>query len=610
MADLLPALIPIVSRCRQDVTWKKVGSHVHFERKAPISKLLLREHLRGIRMRGMCPINECETTTRIAVLDLDSHDGETPWESMQFVAANICEKFEELNYFPVAFRSTGGHGVHIYLVWDTPQDAYSVREFLEGFLAKLGFNVGTKGIAAGEIEVFPKQDKIEKGAAGSMFVLPLAGESVPLDPLFGYAPGKKEDALFIEWKDSLPVPVLEPKVSAPSKKKTKKGVANPELRKMLDTIPSETNYDLWIKIGMALHAETEGSDEGLSLWEDWSSRCKDYAGFENLKYKWDSFRNDKNKLITINSVKKIASEKGWQEDYSQDFEDITEQPMTDEEKAASTGRFRPIPADTYLKRPRAEWIIKGILPRGKLGMTYGGSGDGKTFAILDMACAIALGIPWQGRKTKQGNVIYICAEGAGGFVSRLEAYAQEYKISKKELGEHLKIIPAAPNFLGKKDFQELLIEINLANDKTDLVIVDTLAQTTTGADENSAKDMNIALKHIEQLSEATHATCHLIHHAGKDETRGARGTSALKAPLDVQFHVSKDGERRVFWVEKLKDGKDGFGWNFTLKTVDIGIDEDGDLERSCVVQFDDAKITTKKSIKNKFGETSRKLDRN
>ena len=42
------------------------------------------------------------------------------------------------------------------------------------------------------------------------------------------------------------------------------------------------------------------------------------------------------------------------------------------------------------------------------------SGAGKSFMALDMAGAIARGLPWRGKKTKQGRVVYIAAEGAGG----------------------------------------------------------------------------------------------------------------------------------------------------------------------------------------------------
>ena len=46
----------------------------------------------------------------------------------------------------------------------------------------VGFTIGTKGVADGQVEVFPKQNEIAAGGFGNQFILPLAGKSVPLGP--------------------------------------------------------------------------------------------------------------------------------------------------------------------------------------------------------------------------------------------------------------------------------------------------------------------------------------------------------------------------------------------------------------------------------------------
>lgn len=276
-----------------------------------------------------------------------------------------------------------------------------------------------------------------------------------------------------------------------------------------------------------------------------------------------------------------------------DYEDVStpnDKPIEKKKRA----RFKPIRADDYLNRPPVTWIIKGIVPAKSAGMTFGGSGDGKTFVVLDLACALALGLPWNGRKVKRGHVVYVCAEGSGGFMSRIQAYAKHHDISLKNLGDYLTIVPASPNFLKKEDVIELAKEIRALQPLTEMIVVDTLAQTTTGGDENSTKDMNVMLKHVELLRDLTGATSHLIHHLGKDESRGARGSTALKADCDFQFSVTRQGERRLFWVEKMKDGIDNFGWNFILVPVEIGVDEDGETITSCVVDFEEDKVEQKK----------------
>jgi hypothetical protein len=83
-----------------------------------------------------------------------------------------------------------------------------------------------------------------------------------------------------------------------------------------------------------------------------------------------------------------------------------------------------------------------------------------------------------------------------------------------------------------------------------------------------------------------------VHHSGKDEARGSRGHSSLKAAADVELSVKRDGSIRSLAVEKLRDGEDGATLlTFKLLPVDLGpvsaFDPDADpLERvtSCVVE--------------------------
>lgn len=87
------------------------------------------------------------------------------------------------------------------------------------------------------------------------------------------------------------------------------------------------------------------------------------------------------------------------------------------------------------------------------------------------------------------------------------------------------------------------------------------------------------------LSEATGATALVVHHAGKDATRGARGWSGIKAAADAELEVSRTDARGLLKITKMKDGNDGRAWGFRLNIIDLGIDADGDRETSCVVEY-------------------------
>lgn len=174
--DKVAALLPLVERLNRSHCWiKTTEGPRRIDEK--FTEFMLAEHCAGRKAYGLCPIAPGESTTRVAVLDFDSHKGETPWPAMLETARNVAFALEQEGYTPILFRSSGGNGIHLYLLWNEPQDAYSVRQMLGGVLASLGLSPGTGGVAKGQIEVFPKQDSVPVDGFGSMFVLPLAGKS-------------------------------------------------------------------------------------------------------------------------------------------------------------------------------------------------------------------------------------------------------------------------------------------------------------------------------------------------------------------------------------------------------------------------------------------------
>ena len=180
-ADLAASLRPLTSRVRRDVTAvKSNGSQAWTRERLTMARLIA--HVDGSGpARGVSQIEAGQSTTRVAVLDFDSHGGESSWEQMSDAAIRVADMLELVHGLrPTIWRSSGGRGVHLYLLWDQPQDAYSVRELLRQVLADCGLKSGTKGVAAGEVEIFPKQNEVPADGFGNQVVLPLAGESVPL----------------------------------------------------------------------------------------------------------------------------------------------------------------------------------------------------------------------------------------------------------------------------------------------------------------------------------------------------------------------------------------------------------------------------------------------
>jgi hypothetical protein len=249
---------------------------------------------------------------------------------------------------------------------------------------------------------------------------------------------------------------------------------------------------------------------------------------------------------------------------------------------------------TCLARRRAEWLIKGVLPKGGLAVVYGAPGSGKSFAVLDMVMHIAQGKKWNGRRVMQSNVVYVACEGVAGMVNRLRAHVKENQSVDAPFG----MIFDTPNFLVGSNHGQNLAEKIVAYGDVGVVVIDTLSRTVAGGNENAAEVMTEAVKQCGIIQVMTGAAVILVHHSGKDATKGARGNSALLGALDAEFEVTRIGDDfdcpRVMKNTKQKEGEDGDAWAFKLKIIHLYEDEDGDSVCSCVLENTKMPVKIKK----------------
>ncbi|WP_158497197.1 AAA family ATPase [Micavibrio aeruginosavorus] len=229
---------------------------------------------------------------------------------------------------------------------------------------------------------------------------------------------------------------------------------------------------------------------------------------------------------------------------------------------------------------RRKYLIKGLLEQGGMSVVYGESNSGKTFFALDIAAHMSLGWSWQDRKTRKGKVIYIAAESGLGIAERLIAFRNHHKLERYgELYLALRTIL----LVGENNDCDQLIEKIKETEDVELVVVDTLARAMGGGNENSSEDMGFFIRCCDKIREETGAHVMVIHHSGKDSSRGARGHSSLRAAIDTEIEVSQDSGVITAQVLKQRDGKLGDQFSFELTPIEIGEDEDGEPITSCVL---------------------------
>jgi hypothetical protein len=118
-----------------------------------------------------------------------------------------------------------------------------------------------------------------------------------------------------------------------------------------------------------------------------------------------------------------------------------------------------------------------------------------------------------------------------------------------------------------------------------VVIIDTLSRAIAGDDENTAQSMSgFVERRAGEITKQTGAAVVCVHHPGKDEVKGMRGSSALFAACDSVIAVTKG---RVM-IEKAKDAETGPWFGFTLKQVVLGENDRGKPITTCVFVEQDA----------------------
>jgi hypothetical protein len=237
-------------------------------------------------------------------------------------------------------------------------------------------------------------------------------------------------------------------------------------------------------------------------------------------------------------------------------------------------------------------LVERVIGRNAMAVLYGDTNSGKTFLAIDLAAAVRRAAKWMGRPTAGGLILYLATESPASVQMRLRAYQRHHRVRVPGF-----IIVRSPInlFDGKADITAVLALVSdiekLHGEKVALIIGDTLARISAGANENSGEDMGVVMMNADAIRHATGATFLWIHHCGKDQARGMRGWSGMRAMVDTEIEVVVDETTgmRSAEITKQRDlpGK-GERIGFRLEPVHLGFNRWGSPRGSCVVVPADA----------------------
>jgi energy-coupling factor transporter ATP-binding protein EcfA2 len=241
----------------------------------------------------------------------------------------------------------------------------------------------------------------------------------------------------------------------------------------------------------------------------------------------------------------------------------------------SSRNYIGIDSADILSEPPVEWIVKKVLEKKSVAMVYGHGGSGKSFLMLHLMYALAQGESWFGIKTTQCGSAYIALEGGGAMQERVMAWSG----GTGQVPRGIDIIRESFNLCNEAQVKEFIRQRKEAGKIGGLVIIDTLSRATVGNDENDNKEMGVAMDHARQIAVALEACVIIVHHSRKDST-GYRGSSVLYDDADAAIQVENlDGTNKMN-IQRVRNGIMGGEYYFVLEDVDIGLDKDGEPNKS------------------------------
>ena len=191
--------------------------------------------------------------------------------------------------------------------------------------------------------------------------------------------------------------------------------------------------------------------------------------------------------------------------------------------------------------PKPTWLIQGILPLDAVGMLYGKSQTFKSFVALDWALSISLGMNWNIREVKQGIAVYVAAEGATGYMQRIDAWALHHGIAAETIADAPFMFKDSPVQLFQgDDLEPFLADLADLPELPKLIVIDTLGRSMDGGDEKDNSDFHQVVASAEQIRRATNAQVLLIHHEGHTSTGKPRGASAMEGDITTMINASLD----------------------------------------------------------------------
>lgn len=232
----------------------------------------------------------------------------------------------------------------------------------------------------------------------------------------------------------------------------------------------------------------------------------------------------------------------------------------------SQRRIRLWTAEELMEEPAPAFVVDDVIPASGFVLVYGPPKASKSFLCLDIALAVASGLPeWRGHTITPAPVLYLAMEGGAGLAKRLRAWTGD----AGKIPDGIRFVRQCVGLRSPSEADTLIAE--LGGFRPGLTVIDTVARAIPGADENASRDMGSFVAAVDHLRGQLGTAVVAVHHTGKTSESGERGSSCLRGAVDVRIRVNRAGKRGIEVI--CEDARDIEGFppiRLERQTVPVG----------------------------------------
>ncbi len=179
-------------------------------------------------------------------------------------------------------------------------------------------------------------------------------------------------------------------------------------------------------------------------------------------------------------------------------------------------------------------------------MLVGPPGSFKSFLAIDWALSIATGIPWNERAVKPSKVVYALGEGKASLLKRIQAWTHYKQLDRDQMAKlnaNFRITFNVPQLAVPRDARDFMESLDIDEFAPECLVVDTLARSYVGKNENDPMDAGIWVESVDKLRQRG-MTVLVLHHTKKNQEFGLsyRGTTAFLGAMDTSFVLERNPE--------------------------------------------------------------------